>query len=384
MTRVVGARGATLAVATPAQAFVLAGLVRLGLERPVLVVTPTGAAASQLAHDLEVFASERGRRRRRCHRRRWSRSSRPGRRCPSSGSAPRSTPWGGGSACCGQLGRRRGDPSTWTSCRTSSWPRSRRSCSGSGPGAPPPGPVVVARGRPGRSSRSWWPTWWPRGYRRESIVEHRGELAVRGGIVDVFPSTADEPVRIDLWGDEVDRLTRFDVADQRSTDDLDSVELFGCRELVVDEAMRERAAELVGTAPWGRQQWERIADGRAVRRHGVLAALAGGRRGAPVRPAGRRRPGGPGRAPPGPGPGRRAARRGVGPGRRAGRHLGPGRRRRRPPPARPLRPAAGRHRRRRSCRSSRRPRGPTSRWSRAGGGSPSWGTGPGWPARSGR
>ena len=58
------------------------------------------------------------------------------------------------------------------------------------------------------------------GYRRESIVEHRGELAVRGGIVDVFPSTADEPVRIDLWGDEVDRLTRFDVADQRSIDDL--------------------------------------------------------------------------------------------------------------------------------------------------------------------
>ncbi len=60
------------------------------------------------------------------------------------------------------------------------------------------------------------------GYRRESLVEHRGELAVRGGIVDVFPSTADEPVRIDLWGDEVDRLTRFDVADQRSTDDLDT------------------------------------------------------------------------------------------------------------------------------------------------------------------
>src|SRR5580658_4028063 len=43
-----------------------------------------------------------------------------------------------------------------------------------------------------------------RGYRREHQVEHRGEFAVRGGIVDVFPSTADAPVRIDLWGDEVD------------------------------------------------------------------------------------------------------------------------------------------------------------------------------------
>ena len=99
------------------------------------------------------------------------------------------------------------------------------------------------------------------GYRRESIVEHRGELAVRGGIVDVFPSTADEPVRIDLWGDEVDRLTRFDVADQRSIEDVGAVELFGCRELVTDQAMRERSADLVGSQPWGRHQWSRLADG---------------------------------------------------------------------------------------------------------------------------
>jgi transcription-repair coupling factor (superfamily II helicase) len=53
------------------------------------------------------------------------------------------------------------------------------------------------------------------GYRREELVEHRGEFARRGAIVDVFPSTADAPVRIDLWGDEVDRLTTFSVNDQR-------------------------------------------------------------------------------------------------------------------------------------------------------------------------
>ncbi len=100
-----------------------------------------------------------------------------------------------------------------------------------------------------------------RGYRRESIVENRGELAVRGGIVDVFPSTEDAPVRIDLFGDEVDRLTAFDVADQRSTGDLASVELFGCREVLLDEAMRTRAATLVGEAPWGRHQWEQLSDG---------------------------------------------------------------------------------------------------------------------------
>ena len=59
MTRVVGAHGATLAVSTPAQAFVLAGLLRLGSRRPVLVVTPTGTAAAQLAHDLATYAGGR-------------------------------------------------------------------------------------------------------------------------------------------------------------------------------------------------------------------------------------------------------------------------------------------------------------------------------------
>ena len=80
------------------------------------------------------------------------------------------------------------------------------------------------------------------GYRREHQVEHRGEFAVRGGIVDVFPSTADAPVRIDLWGDEVDRLTAFSVSDQRSSHDLRAVALYGCRELVVTPALRDAAS----------------------------------------------------------------------------------------------------------------------------------------------
>ncbi len=99
------------------------------------------------------------------------------------------------------------------------------------------------------------------GYRREELVEHRGEFARRGAIVDVFPSTADAPVRIDLWGDEVERLTEFSVTDQRSTADLPFVELFAARELVVDAAMRAHAAALVGDEPWGREQWERLAEG---------------------------------------------------------------------------------------------------------------------------
>ncbi|HEX6570093.1 MAG TPA: transcription-repair coupling factor, partial [Acidimicrobiales bacterium] len=99
------------------------------------------------------------------------------------------------------------------------------------------------------------------GYRREEMVEHRGELAVRGSIVDVFPSTADRPVRIDLWGDEVDRLTEFSVSDQRSTDDLPEALLFPCRELLPTPEVRERAERLVGLEPWGREQWERLAHG---------------------------------------------------------------------------------------------------------------------------
>jgi transcription-repair coupling factor (superfamily II helicase) len=99
------------------------------------------------------------------------------------------------------------------------------------------------------------------GYRREHQVEHRGELAVRGSILDVFPSTADGPVRIDLWGDEVDRLCEFTVNDQRSTIDLAEIEIFPCRELMVSEDIRKRAAELESSEPWGREHWQRLADG---------------------------------------------------------------------------------------------------------------------------
>jgi transcription-repair coupling factor (superfamily II helicase) len=99
------------------------------------------------------------------------------------------------------------------------------------------------------------------GYRREQQVEHRGEVARRGSIVDVFPSTADVPVRIDLWGDEIDRLTTFSVSDQRSTGDVDCVEIFGCRELVPTEDVRRRAASLIKAEPWGREQWERLSEG---------------------------------------------------------------------------------------------------------------------------
>jgi transcription-repair coupling factor (superfamily II helicase) len=100
------------------------------------------------------------------------------------------------------------------------------------------------------------------GYRREYQVEARGEVAVRGSIVDVYPSTDDHPVRVDLWGDEVDRLTAFAVADQRSTHEVAEATIFPTRELLPTAEVRERAAALVASQPWGREQWERLAEGQ--------------------------------------------------------------------------------------------------------------------------
>ena len=111
------------------------------------------------------------------------------------------------------------------------------------------------------------------GYRREHQVEHRGEIAVRGGIIDVFPSTADVPVRIDLWGDEVDRLTAFAVNDQRSQTDLDAAVFFGCRELIPTADVRAAAAVAGPQPALGGQPVGAAGRGRDLRRHGVVAAL---------------------------------------------------------------------------------------------------------------
>ena len=100
-----------------------------------------------------------------------------------------------------------------------------------------------------------------RGYRREHQVEHRGEFAVRGGIIDVFGVTLDAPVRLDLFGDEVERLSTFDVADQRSSAELDEAWLFPAREFLPSHEERERARELAGRLPWAAPGLQRIAEG---------------------------------------------------------------------------------------------------------------------------
>ncbi|MFD4368321.1 transcription-repair coupling factor [Rhodococcus sp. NPDC058521] len=88
-------------------------------------------------------------------------------------------------------------------------------------------------------------------YTRVDMVGKRGEFAVRGGILDLFPPTADHPVRAEFFGDEVTELRAFSVADQRSLPELDQNTVVAppCRELLLTEDVRDRAARLAEDNP---------------------------------------------------------------------------------------------------------------------------------------
>ncbi|OIH94101.1 transcription-repair coupling factor [Curtobacterium sp. MCBA15_001] len=102
-------------------------------------------------------------------------------------------------------------------------------------------------------------------YARVDLVTRRGEFAVRGGILDVFPPTADHPVRVDFFGDEIDGIKAFSVADQRSTDDdQQSVELTASRELLLSEDVRQRAREMLHEFPNLSQMLAKVAEGIPV------------------------------------------------------------------------------------------------------------------------
>ena len=69
------------------------------------------------------------------------------------------------------------------------------------------------------------------GYDRETEIEGPGQFAVRGGILDIYPLTEEVPVRIELWGDEIDSIRTFDVESQRSIENLESVDIYPAAEL---------------------------------------------------------------------------------------------------------------------------------------------------------
>ena len=88
-------------------------------------------------------------------------------------------------------------------------------------------------------------------YTRVDMVGKRGEFAVRGGILDLFPPTYEHPVRVEFWGDEVSEMRMFAVADQRSIPEIDveTVIAVPCREVLLTDDVRERAVELAREHP---------------------------------------------------------------------------------------------------------------------------------------
>jgi transcription-repair coupling factor (superfamily II helicase) len=102
-------------------------------------------------------------------------------------------------------------------------------------------------------------------YSRVDLVERRGEFAVRGGILDVFPPTEDHPVRVEFWGDTVEEVRTFAVADQRSLD-VAASGLWAppCRELLLTDDVRSRARVLAAEHPELREMLDRLAEGHAV------------------------------------------------------------------------------------------------------------------------
>ena len=102
-------------------------------------------------------------------------------------------------------------------------------------------------------------------YARTDLVERRGEFAVRGGILDVFPPTEEHPLRVEFWGDTVEEIRWFKVADQRSLEVAEhGLWAPPCRELLLDDAVRARAAELADVLPGARDLLEKVATGIAV------------------------------------------------------------------------------------------------------------------------
>jgi transcription-repair coupling factor (superfamily II helicase) len=240
-----------LGVPEPARAFVIAALTSRGDRHPTVVAVPTASEAERLAHDLRAFLG---------HDQvdvfpAWE-------TLPFERVSPSVETMGRRLRILWQLRHPDGTPKVLVASIRALLQRLGPGAIGTaGDTAEARAPITVTHG--GRVDQAALIEHLAAcGYRREYQVEHRGEFAVRGSIVDVFPSTGVVPVRIDLWGDEVDRLTEFSVADQRSTAALTSTEIFGCRELLPTVDVRQRARRLIGEAPWARDRWERLAEGQ--------------------------------------------------------------------------------------------------------------------------
>src|SRR5579872_5388804 len=104
------------------------------------------------------------------------------------------------------------------------------------------------------------------GYTRTDTVREPGEFAIRGGIVDLYPAGAPQPVRLDFFGDAVESIRSFDPLSQRSTGSLDKVELKPVSEVLLDEPaihrFRTRYRELFGNVGGDDSLYESVSAGR--------------------------------------------------------------------------------------------------------------------------
>ncbi|HEY3737434.1 MAG TPA: transcription-repair coupling factor [Jatrophihabitans sp.] len=112
------------------------------------------------------------------------------------------------------------------------------------------------------------------GYTRSELVEKRGDFAVRGGILDVFPPTDEHPLRVEFWGDEVEEIRYFKVVDQRSTEVAEhGLWAPPCRELLLTEDVRNRAAALMVQYPELSELLDPISRGEAAEGMEALAPV---------------------------------------------------------------------------------------------------------------
>ena len=103
------------------------------------------------------------------------------------------------------------------------------------------------------------------GYERNDLIERRGQVAVRGGILDVFPPTEEHPLRVEFWGDTVEEVRTFSVSDQRSLELAENgLRAPAVRELLLTPQVRERAAALSLAAPHLAEMCDKLAQGIPV------------------------------------------------------------------------------------------------------------------------
>ena len=76
------------------------------------------------------------------------------------------------------------------------------------------------------------------GYEREEVIESPGQFAVRGGIMDIYPLNEEVPIRVELWGDEVDSIRTFDVESQRSIENLKEIIIYPASDFLEEEGKR--------------------------------------------------------------------------------------------------------------------------------------------------